>query len=632
MFYFGGDYNPEQWPEEVWAEDVALMRRAGVTAVTVGVFSWSWLEPDEGRYEFGWLDRVLDLMHDNGIGVVLATPTAAPPPWFSLAHPDALPVTADGVRLTHGSRDTYCVSAPAYRAACRRMAVELARRYGRHPAVVLWHVHNEYGTRCYCDHVAAAFQRWLRARYGALERLNEAWTTAFWSQRYGEWAQVLPPRATQYLPNPGHVLDFRRFLSDELLAAFTEQRDAVRELSDRPVTTNFALGDWVPVDHARWAREVDIVAIDHYPSAAGPAAAEQTAFAADLARSWGRSSPGGWLLMEQAPGMVYAGGRMLPKAPGELLRLSAAHLARGSRGVMFFQWRAPRGGAERFHSAMVPHAGAGTRVFREVCELGALVDRLSTVQGEVVADVAILWDAAAGWALEGPGMPSSDVRYLDAVAAMHRVLYRAGYTVDFAAPEDDLSRYRLVVVPCLYLVSDAAAARLGGYVAAGGHLVVTFLSGIADVDGRVRLGGYPGAFRDVLGIHVEEFHPVRPGEPVELSTGDTGALWSEHVHLAGAVAVAEYAGGPLAGLPAVTRHEFGGGTAWYLSTWLDGVLLDAARAAGAAPTGVTAADTVRRRSGDREWLFVLNHCDEPVTVGTVKVAAGGIAVVETESH
>jgi beta-galactosidase len=642
LYYFGGDYNPEQWPEEVWAEDVALMRQAGVTAVTVGVFSWALLEPAEGRYEFGWLDRVLDLLHSSGIGVVLATPTASPPPWFSLVHPDALPMTAEGVRLTHGSRDTYCASAPAYRAACVRIARELGRRYGRHPALALWHVHNEYGTRCHCDHVADAFRRWLRARYTCLDRLNEAWATAFWSQWYTDWAQVLPPRATQYLANPGQVLDFRRFVSDELLAAYTEQRDVLREFSPGiPVTTNFALGDWVPVDHARWAHEVDLVAIDHYPSAPGPAAAQQSALAADLARSWARAAGVGWLLMEQAAGTVYTAGRIRPKAPGELVRHSLAHVARGSQGAMFFQWRAPRGGAERFHSALVPHAGPG-RVFAEACALGSLLAALSTVDGYVLADVAILWDAQAWWAVEGPGMPSADVRYLDAVEAAHRVLYRAGFAVDFAAPEEDLSRYRLVVVPSLYLVSDSAAARIGGYVAAGGHLVVSFFSGIADVDGRVRLGGHPAAFRDILGVRVEEFHPLPPDEPVELSTGDTGRVWSERVHLAGAATVAAYRGGVLDGWPAVTRYEFGGGVAWYLSTRLDDaaygrILCDAAGAVPAA-TGV---ETVRRRGAEAEWVFLLNHSGDPVAVpatgvdlvsgrpvdGTVEVPAGGVAVI-----
>ena len=649
MLWYGGDYNPEQWPAEVRSEDLELMRRARVNLVTVGVFAWSLLEPEEGRYEFGWLDEVLDRLHAGGVQAALATPTASPPPWFGLAHPDALPVTRDGVRLTHGSRDTYCVAAPAYRAACLAIAHALAARYAGHPALAMWHVHNEYGTWCHCDHVAEAFRGWLTKRYGDLDALNDAWTTAFWSQHYSDWAQVLPPRATQYLPNPAQALDFRRFLSDELLAAFVEQKTVLRELTpDAPITTNFVFGDWVPVDHARWAAEVDLVAIDDYPSSAGIGAEEQIAFAADLARSWALSVRRPWLLMEHAPNLIYTRTRMVAKAPGRMARHSLAHVARGSRGAMFFQWRAPRGGGEAFHSAMVPHAGPDTRVFREVCELGSSLARLSTVESTTVdAGIAIVWDAPSWWALQSPGLPSTDLDYLDAVRAAHRALWRTGYTVDFAGPEADLSRYALVVVPALFLTSDAAARSIGAYVTAGGHLVVTYFSGIADEYGRVRLGGHPGALREVLGIRVEEFHPLE--EPVALSTGERGARWAEHVHLVGATAVATYAGGVLDGLPAITRHRYGAGTAWYLSTRLDDeaysrLLSTVAAEAGARPAvaGLPAGvEAIRRRSGEISWLFILNHTgadhDVPASgedlltgtpvAGAISVAAGKFAVV-----
>jgi beta-galactosidase len=673
---YGGDYNPDQWPETVWREDVALMRDAGVNLVSLGVFSWGRLEPEPGRLTFDWLDRVLDLLHAGGIGVNLATPTASPPPWFSLAYPDALPVTPEGVRLAHGSRDTYCVAAPGYRAAAVRIAGALAARYADHPALAMWHVHNEYGTWCHCGHVAAAFRRWLGRRYD-LAGLNEAWGTAFWSQHYSAWEQVLPPRATGYLHNPHQTLDFRRFLSDELLAAFREQRDVLRAANpDIPVTTNFVFASWVPVDHRRWASEVDLVALDAYPSgagaSAGTAAEEQTAFLADLARSW---AGGPWLLMEQSPGTVGDAGVPVAKAPGRMARLSVAHVARGSRGAMFFQWRASAAGAEQFHSALVPHAGPDTRIFAEARELGALLGRLSEVDaGAVVADAAIAWDAPSWWALGARHLPSPELDYLGALHRAHRHLWRAGLTADFvsladldpAALPSGRTPYRLVLVPSHHLVDDRAAEAVRRFVAAGGHLVVWYFSGVADGHGRVRLGGYPGAFREVLGIRVEEFHPQPPGATVPLAgtagtagtagaeepDSGTGRVWAEHVHLVGAEAVRSYAGGALAGSPAVTRHRYGAGTAWYVSTELDDgtyarLLVEAARAAGVAPPvpGLPpGVEVVRRRAGETGWLFLLNHTAEPVEVpapgtvelvsgrgvhGIVAVPPGGMAVVRT---
>ncbi|GAA3444217.1 beta-galactosidase [Planomonospora venezuelensis] len=604
---YGGDYNPEQWPEKVWEEDVALMRQAGVNLVSVGVFSWARLEPAEGVHDFGWLDRVLDLLHEGGVRVNLATPTASPPPWFSLAHPDALAVAADGTRLTHGSRDTYCVAAPPYREASVRIARALAERYAGHPALAMWHVHNEYGTRCHCDHAAAAFRTWLRGRHGTLEALNDAWTTAFWSQHYSAWEQVMPPRATQYLPNPAQVLDFRRFLSDEMLAHFREQKAVLRELTpDVPVTTNFVFGDWVPVNQWDWAKEVDLVAIDHYPAENPP---EETAFAADLARGWAGGRP--WLLMEQAV-VTYTGPRMAAKRPGEIARLSLSHIARGSRGAMFFQWRASRGGSELWHGGMVPHAGPDSRIFREIRDLGGLLPALAEAcEAPVEATAAILWDPEAGWALQAPGLPSTEIGYLEAVRQAHRVLYRHGVTADFVHPSADLSAYELVIVPSLYLISDDAADGLRRYAETGGTLLVSFLSGVADEHARIRLGGYPGALRDLLGVRVEEFHPI--GSPVTLDTGESASVWTEHVHLAGARALARYPDGT----PAITRS----GRVTYLSTRLSDEAY--ARLLGLGP--VAPVELVRRG----EWLFAVNHGDREREIpGNLLLPPGGYAVAK----
>ncbi|MFG2652484.1 beta-galactosidase [Streptomyces sp. NPDC048436] len=644
---FGGDYNPEQWTEEVWKQDDELMRTARVNLATVGVFSWALLEPEEGRYDFAWLDAHLERLHANGVAVDLATPTASPPPWFSLAHPDALPVQMDGTRFTHGSRDTYCLAAPAYRAAARRVAGALAERYGDHPALALWHVHNEYASVCWCDHTAAAFRLWLQARHGSLDALNESWGTAFWSQRYHSWEEIQPPRATQWHKNPGQALDFRRFWSDEALAAFREQRDAIRAASDRPVTTNLMLPGYQTLDLWAFGREVDVVSIDHYPSAPGLDAAADTAFGADRARSFAGGAP--WLLMEQGTNTVYAGDRTLGKEPGDILRHSLGHIARGSEGALFFQWRQSRAGAEQWHSAMVPHAGPDSRIFREVTGTGEAVARLGELAGSTVhADVAVLHDSDAWWAMDSDGLPSAELDYLGTLRRAHRALWDAGVTVDFAHPEQELDRYRLVVAPALFLLSDAAAANLRRYVEGGGTLLVQYACAYADDRMQARLGGYPAQpLREALGIRVEEYRPLGHGELIQLSEGSRATVWSELLHTEGAETLATYTHGMLDAGPALTRHRFGGGQGWYLSTRLEDAdysalvrqLLDAAGVTPGLPGLPTGVEAVTRHAPDgRSWQFLINHGTDAVRLpspahdlltGTVahELPAGGCAVL-----
>ncbi|WP_031064250.1 beta-galactosidase [Streptomyces sp. NRRL WC-3742] len=618
---YGGDYNPEQWDAQVWKEDDELMRRARVNLATVGVFSWALMEPEEGRYDFEWLDAHLDRLHAAGVAVDLATPTASPPPWFSLAHPDALPVRPDGARLTHGSRDTYCLTAPAYRRAARRIAAALAERYGDHPALALWHVHNEYVTLCLCDHTAAAFRVWLRARHGSLDALNDAWGTAFWSQRYTAWEQILPPRATQWHRNPGQALDFSRFWSDETLAAFRDQRDEIRARSDRPVTTNLMLPGYQNLDLWAFGREVDLVSVDHYPTAPGVDAAAHAAFDADRARSFAGGAP--WLLMESGTNTVYERGRILAKEPGDILRHSLTHIARGSEGALFFQWRQSRAGAEQWHSAMIPHAGPDSRTFREVTATGEAVARLGELAGSTVrAEVAVLHDSDAWWAMAAEGLPSSELDYAGALRRAHRALWDAGVTVDFAHPGQDLSRYRLVVAPALFLLSDVNAHNLGRYVADGGTLLVQHFSGVVDERHHARLGGYPAApLREALGIRVEECRPLRQDERVTLSDGSTATSWSESLRTEGAEALAAYTHGMLADSPALTRHGFGAGHGWYLSTRLDDAayaalverLLTEAGTAPDLPGLPPGVEAVTRHAPDgRAWHLLLNHRPEAV--------------------
>jgi beta-galactosidase len=538
--YFGGDYNPDQWPEEVWAEDLALMRQASVTMVTVGVFSWSQLQPAPDRFDFGRLDRALDGLHAAGVGVCLATPTASPPPWFGRLHPDALPVTRHGVRLSHGSRDTYCINAPAYRRASVRIAAELADRYGAHPALRLWHIHNEYGTWCYCAHCENAFQQWLRERYGGLDALNEAWSTAFWSQRYERWDEILPPRATQYRHNPAQELDYRRFLSDSMIRHYREQRAVLT--GEAPATTNFVLGGWVPVDHAAFAREVDLVAVDHYPSTVDAAPAER-AFAADRARGWARAaghSAGRWLLMEHAPGAIEADGVVRSMPEGSMTGAAETYLARGAVGIMYFQWRASRGGAEQWHPAMIPHEGPDTPVFAEATRLGAAL--AAGTPSVVDPDVALVYDEQAMWAWQGDHLPTRHVDYERLVVRWHAALTEAHGIVDVVPPGADLGRYRLVVAPALYLMSAATHDWLRS---CAGELVLTAAGGAVDDHARVT----PGSLDDLIGARIIARRWLAPGESVTLADGRTAGVCFESLQLSTARVVLTTADGS----PAVIR-------------------------------------------------------------------------------
>ncbi|MFJ3669565.1 beta-galactosidase [Streptomyces sp. NPDC090106] len=626
---YGADYNPEQWPRDVWDEDIRLMREAGVTVVSVGIFSWARIQPDADTYDFGWLDEVMDLLHAGGIGVDLATATASPPPWLSTAHPEILPVTATGETLWPGARQHWRPTSPVFREHALRLVREIADRYKDHPALVAWHVSNELGCHNvydYSDDAARAFRTWLRARYGTLENLNHAWGTAFWSQRYSDWEQILPPRLAASHPNPTQQLDFKRFSSDALKDYLVAERDLLRTITPGiPVTTNFmVMGNTKGMNYPDWADEIDFVSNDHYVHP-GPQDRDELSFSANLTSGIALGKP--WFLMEHSTSAVNWQPVNVPKRPGDLARDALLHVAHGADAVCYFQWRQSAAGAEKYHSAMVPHAGADSDVFRAVAALGATLKTLAPVAGSEreAASVGILYDWDSWWASEQDSHPTELLDYRQEALDWYSALLELGIRADLITTRNDLSRHQVVVAPVLHVVPAELAKELTRFAEQGGHLITTYFSGIVDENDRVWLGGYPGALRELLGIRIEEFAPLLDGVSVGLDDSSTGTLWTDRISAtdAGTEVLVRYTDGELAGLPAITRRPAGTGSASYVSTRLgvDGLtgllprLLEPAGVRSELPAALRGSVelTVRRGAGER-FLFLVNRTDASVPV------------------
>jgi len=627
---FGADYNPEQWPREVWDEDMRAMRAAGVNIVSLAIFSWARIQPGPDQWSFEWLDEAMDLLHANGIAVDLATATASPPPWLTTRHPEILPVDHDGRTVWPGARQHWRPTSPIFRSYALALTRALAERYADHPALAAWHISNELGCHNiydYSDDAAVAFRHWLARRYGTVAELNRAWATSFWSQAYGEWTEILPPRkAGNGYVNPTQQLDFKRFSSDALKDHLRAERAVLRELTPAvPITTNFmVMGETKGMNYADWAREVDFVSNDHYVTP-GPQGQDELSFSASLTNSLAGGEP--WFLMEHSTSAVNWQPVNLAKKPGGMARDALTHVAHGADAVCYFQWRQSAGGAEKYHSAMVPHAGEDSELFRSVVELGSTLRKLTPVTGarRVPARAAILFDWESWWASELDSHPTERLRYRQEALDWYTAFLDAGVRADVLGADAPLAGYDLVIAPILHVMPSATAERLKQFVAAGGHLVTTYFSGIVDENDHIWLGGYPGALRDLLGIRIEEFGPLPDGESVALDLGVTGTLWTDRIDITSpdVTVLARYTSGEHTGRAAITRRDTGAGSAAYVSTRLgpDGLaplLRELLRHSGVQPelaSGAPGAIQVAIRTDEtHDYWFLINRTDEHHTL------------------
>lgn len=622
---YGGDYNPEQWPEDTWAEDMRLLKLAHIDIVTLNVFSWAALQSDEVTYHFEKLDKIMNLVRDNGMKVCMATSTGAHPAWMARKHPDILRVESNGMRRKFGSRHNSCPNSPTYQKYAKTLAARLAERYKDYDNIVAWHISNEYGGECYCENCEKAFRVWLKEKYHTIDEVNRAWDTAFWGHTFYDFDDiVVPNHLSEHWGNDrttfqGISLDYKRFNSESLLNAFRLEYDAIHAITpDIPITTNL-MGTYQPLDYQMWGKYMDFISWDNYPSNETPL--EETAMRHDLMRGAKQGKP--FALMEQTPSVTNWLPYNMLKRPGVMRLWSYQAVAHGADTVMFFQMKRSIGACEKYHGAVIDHVGnENTRVFREVTELGAELEKLGsqTLGARTDAKAAIVFDWDNWWGISYSAGPSIYLDYCQEVLHYYKALHNKNIPVDMIGVEDDLSKYSLVIAPVLYMVKGNYDEKIRAFVKNGGRFLTTFFSGYVDEHDLVTIGGYPGKLRDILGIWVEE-EDALPKE-MENSFSYQGKTYPakmlcDLLHTEGAQALTSYEKDFYAGMPVLTKNAFGKGYGYYVATSSDDAFYEDYLSEICAEAGITpimdtpaTVEVTMRSNANGSFVFLLNHGEE----------------------
>lgn len=634
----GGDYNPDQWRDcpEIIDEDIRLMKLAGCNTMSLGIFSWTMLELSEDNYDFSFMDKMMDKLGDNGIKVFLATPSGARPAWMSYEHPEVLRCDREGRRFTHGTRHNHCYTSPYYRRKTQQINRLIAERYKNHPALIGWHISNEYGGECYCPLCREAFREWLKKKYNnSLDKLNKAYWTAFWSHTYTDWKQIEPPMPMGETCTHGLNLDWKRFVSEQTHNFIKNEIEPLKEITpDVPVTTNF-MNYYKDLDYFKIKDSLDVISWDNYPQwhleKPDRETARDAALMHDLYRSMKDGQP--FMLMESTPSCVNWHAFNKLKRPNMHILSSLQAVAHGSDTVQYFQWRKSRGSSEKFHGAVVDHCGhENTRVFREVSKLGNILSKLDDVVGTYVnSDVAIIYDYENQWALDdAQGMQNDNKKYYETIRSHYNTFWEKGVNVDIISPFAELSDYKLVIAPMLYMVRPELIKRFEKYVKSGGRLVCTYITGWVDENDLCYLGGFPALeLKDIFGIWSEETDTLLDTErnSVKMKNGKSYEAmdYCEIIHPSTAEVLGSYESDFYKDMPAITKNKFGDGEAYYLAFRSDIDFnrdlytemieeLDLNRAWNISmPEGVTAH---AREDENKKYIFVENYTDEEHTLKT----------------
>ena len=582
---YGGDYNPNQWPEEVWKEDMRIFKDARINSATINVFSWAKIQPSEHEYNFAELDKIVEMLSEENYDIVFATSTAALPGWMVRKYPEVMSTDYEGRQHRFGQRHNACPNSLVYRKYASAMADKLAERYASNPRVTCWHINNEYGVTCFCDNCQNAFRVWLKDRYKTIEALNKAWNMEFWGHTVYDWDDVVVPNAlsegigTEKTAFAGISIDYRRFNSDSVLECYKMERDAIRKYNKDVVITTNLMGTFKDLDYFKWAKEMDIVSWDNYPAYDTPWS--KIAMKHDLMRGL-KKAP--FMLMEQTPSQQNWQKYNSLKRPGQMRAQSYQTVAHGADTIQFFQLRRSVGACEKFH-------------------------------------VGMIFDWENYWALEYTSGPSEDLKYVDQIHKYYTYFYERNISVDMIPTDADFSQYKVIVAPVLYMVKEGMKEALEAFVKNGGILITTYMSGIVNESDNVHLGGYPGPLREMAGVWVEEIDALAPEQTneVKFTDGTTAScnLLCDLIHLEGAEALATYAKDFYAGMPAATRNTYGEGAAYYVGTQMDAAGLAKVLDRAVSEVGVkavipetTGLEVTCRTSDDTRYYYVMNFKDE----------------------